>query len=243
MSDDSTPDKSRDTTPDRGTTKAATEGRQSRDTSQPDFLTVAEAAQLLRVSARSIQRRCQAGSLNARLVETKFGEQWEIDRATVEKAATEARHDPRQSHDRAAPKATTEPRRVAALSHPQTEDIPAIISPVADQNAPADWKQREADFRGEIQFLRAIVEGLQQSEAQTKAALREALKAMPKALTTGTPEAAPTGPESPPARENQTDERNHAERSKAPHISPEPDEASELDFAEIEALIYKIFPQ
>jgi hypothetical protein len=64
---------------------------------------------------------------------------------------------------------------------------------------------------------------------------------MPKQLTTGTPEAAPNAPESPAARESQADERNHAERSKAPHISPEPDEASELDFAEVEALIYKVF--
>jgi hypothetical protein len=43
-------------------------------------------------------------------------------------------------------------------------------------------RMRDAE---QIQFLRAMVEGVQQSEAQTKAALREALKAMPKALTAG----------------------------------------------------------
>lgn len=138
------------------------------DTSRLNFVTVAEAAKILGVSPRSIQRRCQTGTLGARRVESKFGEAWEIDRAQVEKAALEASTPPRQRHDATPDKAPTEARRVA----PITEDLSARYI---------------ARLETENDFLRATVEQHQRSEAELRAALREALKMQPRQLTASEP--------------------------------------------------------
>lgn len=53
----------------------------------------------------------------------------------------------------------------------------------AASGPPDVWEQRESDFRDEIRFLRGMVEQHQRSEAELRAALREALKAQPRQLT------------------------------------------------------------
>ncbi len=47
--------------------------------------------------------------------------------------------------------------------------------------------EREAELKEEISFLRGIVESDRRDMAELRAALREALKAMPKALQSGAP--------------------------------------------------------
>ncbi len=241
MSDAETPDKSRDTTPDRGTTKAATEGRQSRDASPLDFVTVAEAAQLLRVSARSIQRRCHAGTLGARRVETKFGEQWEVDRAEVEKAATEAATHPRQSRDTPATPGPTEPRRVAAQNPRETEATAAPDAQKSDRSGDDLAARYVARLETENDFLRATVEQHQRSEAELRAALREALKAAPRQLTSGTPEAAAEAPSAPRTPANRAEQPTGAAPDNGPQIARGTPETSAADFDEITALIHKVF--
>lgn len=57
--------------------------------------------------------------------------------------------------------------------------------------APSDWQHRAAEYKQEIQFLRATVEQHQRSEAELRAALRKALEATPRQLTRGDEPAAP----------------------------------------------------
>ncbi len=66
----------------------------------------------------------------------------------------------------------------------------------------------------EVEFLRAAVEQHQRGEAELRAALREALRAMPKAITEGTPNA----PESLRAPETLPAVVSRVERDKAPKI-------------------------
>ncbi len=150
------------------------------DVSRPDALTVAEAAQLLGISPRSIQRRCREGKFPARRVESEFGEQWEIERAPVEKAATDrarrARQEQRQANDTPTTEGTTEPRHVA----PQTGNV-------AGDFAARYVEQIETENR----FLRAAVEQHQRAEAELRAALRKALEAQPRELTAGMAQDAP----------------------------------------------------
>lgn len=204
------PGDTHDSSPDAGPTRAAT----GPDTSHPDVLTVAQAALLLDVSPRSIQRRCQKGTLRARRVEGEFGEEWEINRADVEQATTRAATHPRQqprhdddtpatkSHDEAttqvrhpSDKATTTPRPVAPVSHPQSEVEPAPVPTSSEQSAPNYATRYMEQLERENAFLRAAVEQHQRSEAELRAALREALRAMPRQLPANTPETAPAAPE------------------------------------------------
>lgn len=200
---------------DNPTTQAAIGAATSRDVSHPDVLTVAQAAQLLGLSARTIQRQCRAGKLRSTRLETEFGKQWEIERAEVERAATEARRTPRpgrdtptttprQTHDRAATQGTTNQRQgrddepeqrhdARRDGHddegPQRRDVaPENARPDAksDQGAAPDFAARYvAQIEAENAFLRAAVEQHQRSEAELRATLREALKAQPRQLEQG----------------------------------------------------------
>lgn len=198
------------------------------DASQPQVLGVAAAAQLLGVSARTVQRRCNAGKLSARRVLSEFGEQWEIDRAEVKKAAT-------------AP--ATTPRHVVPVSQSRPDVIPDKIFPVESSESEGLAARYIARLETENDFLRATVEQHQRSEAELRAALREALKAQPRQLTSGTPEEAPTATEAPTTAANAPNEQRHAARDNRPHIAPEREETSEVDFEEIQSLIQKVFGQ
>lgn len=54
-------------------------------------------------------------------------------------------------------------------------------------NVSADWQERAADYKSEIQFLRGLVEQRDRDAAELRLALREALKAYPRQLTSGEP--------------------------------------------------------
>jgi excisionase family DNA binding protein len=206
-----------DATPDNSGDNAPTGG----DVSHPDFLSVAEAAKILGVSPRSIQRRCKAGTLSARLIQTKFGEAWEINRAEVEKATPEAATPARQGRDETHDKAPTEPRHV---------------TPVADDLA----ARYIARLETENDFLRATVEQHQRSEAELRASLREALRAQPRQLTAGTIETAPSATDALTTTANRAEQQTQPTPDKTPQIAPEEAEAP-ADFEEIERMIHKVF--
>ncbi len=51
--------------------------------STPEYLTVSQAAAALKISERTVQRRCKSGKLGARQVTTETGQAWEVDAATL----------------------------------------------------------------------------------------------------------------------------------------------------------------
>jgi hypothetical protein len=178
------------------------------------WVSVAEAATRLNTTSRSIQRQCQSGKLRARRIEGKRGEVWEVEASELRQADQKER-DGDTEGDRSATTTATQksatatsatPKPSVALFSPDSRlksatgerdsatnqgdsDGDTARSVALELQRTRDDLERERQERmrdaEQIQFLRAMVEGLQQSEAQTKAALREALKAMPKALTAG----------------------------------------------------------
>lgn len=165
MSSDNSPDKPHD---DDATTP---------DVSRSNVLTVAEAAEILRVSPRSVQRRCQSGKLKAQRVEAEFGEQWQVDRQAVENAVGRATTPQRQVEAPSSDAPTTQRPTGAATS--------ATVAAVGSGNVATSQVER---LEKEVDFLRGLVEQHQRAEAELRAALRETLKAMPRELTTGTPQ-------------------------------------------------------
>jgi hypothetical protein len=147
-----------------------------------EWLTVAQAAQIEGVSSRAIQRRAAAGKYQARRMETPKGEQWEINAATLKRSPTQQRDDKADDTD-----ANRDRQR-------DNGDAPTRAS----GNVASQQVER---LEKEVEFLRGLVEGHQRSEAELRAALREALRAMPKAITEGTaaPPVAARTPETLPA--------------------------------------------
>ncbi len=221
---------SRDTDPDKGHDSTPT----TPDTSHPEVLGVAAVALILGVSPRTVQRRCHAGKLSARRVLSDFGEQWEIDRAEVEKAKAEATTTPPTN-------AATTLRHVAPVSQSRPDDIPGEISQSPTGKNEGLAARYIARLETENDFLRATVEQHQRSEAELRAALREALKAQPRQLTSGTPEAAPTVPEAPTTAAKRPDEQRDTALGNGSQIAPDRAETSEVDFEEIQSLIKKVF--
>jgi hypothetical protein len=233
-----------------------------------EWVSVAEAATCLKTTSRSIQRGCQSGKIRARRTEGKRGQVWEIEASELNHSDKKERDSDRSATARqksattTATSATLKPS--VALFSPDSRSKSAT----EERDDDSDTKERDSDGdrsqsvalelqrtrtdlererqertrdAEQIQFLRAMVEGLQQSEAQTKAALREALKAMPKALTTGAPEPAPIARQSPRTPANRADEQKHAENARGPQIAPESQEMDKVDFEEINSLIQKVF--
>jgi excisionase family DNA binding protein len=145
-------------------------------------LTASQAAARLGVSERTIQRRCKSGKIKAELVTDADGEEWRIDPATLPTGdAISADTDD---------KVTTAPGEPAhSQKEPVTTQAPATGADTADRVTPTVTTRDDARLLDQLQtensFLRAMVEQHQRSEAELRAALREALKAMPKAITAG----------------------------------------------------------
>jgi flagellar biosynthesis GTPase FlhF len=158
-----------------------------------EWLTVAQAAHIEGVSSRAIQRRAAAGKYQARRIETPKGEQWEINPATLKRTPTRQRDDKADDTD--------------AKRDRQRDDHDSRES----GNVASQQVER---LEKEVEFLRGLVEQHQRGEAELRAALREALRAMPKQLTEGTP----TAPESPRTPETLPAVVSPVEREKAPQI-------------------------
>jgi hypothetical protein len=127
-----------------------------------EWLSVTEVARLEGLTVRAVQRRCQAGKYTTRRVAGEKGEVWEISLFSL---PVEAQH-------RANPSANEDERGGEPFAH---------RSP--NKNEPREeGTGREKELKEEILFLRGLVEGHQRSEAELRAALREALRAMPRQL-------------------------------------------------------------
>jgi hypothetical protein len=203
-----TDDKSRE----QAANDAANRDEQAANGGEPfaaQWLAVAEVADLLGVTPRTIQKRCKAGKLDARSVKTPTGDQWEINGASVEGGRTEATNE-------AANRATNSDEQAANSSQPQGDGNRE--QGAGRDDASPDFRAKYiAQIEDENRFLKLQLEAAMQSEAQTKAALREALRAMPKQLEAGTPEppeaapiarannvpsATPSGPQKPAQRDH-----------------------------------------
>ncbi len=145
------------------------------------WLSVPLAAQALGCSERTIQRRAQAGKIAARKVSRRDGEAWEIGLGAATGAATPAIL-PTGVPTGAATVLRVKPEGAAKSggSVPTGADIGAATL-------------REVELKEEVNFLRGVVEQLQRDAAETRAALRKALEAMPKGLPSP---ASGNGPES-----------------------------------------------
>jgi hypothetical protein len=92
-----------------------------------------------------------------------------------------------------------------------------------------------AHLLDENRFLRGVIEQLQRDGAETRASLREALKA-PRQLTSGTVQ---TTPEVPTATANRAGEQIHVRAAKGAQNATE--SGDEVDFDELESLINRVF--
>ncbi len=154
------------------------------------WISCAAAAAVLGVSSRAIQKRAARGSLKARKVERGGVPVWEIDGrelgANMDASIASNGREP----------ANLLPKLDANIV-PSHVQIDREQGANMDASTGANLREMDAsiapDFAArymehlekENEFLRRALEGAQQSEAMTKAALREALKAMPKQLTSG----------------------------------------------------------
>lgn len=190
--------------------KDAPNGQQS----PTQWVSTAAAAAALGVSEKTVWRRAKAGQLAARKVSgTRGGLVWEI--------ALDSTGQPSGQTDKQDAQPTT--RTDNQNTQPDKTERPTGHRDGQSEDFATRYVAR---LESENDFLRRALESAQQSEAITKAALREALKAMPKAITGGAAESAPSVPES---RTNRGGERNHATHQNGPQIAPESDEISSYD--------------
>jgi excisionase family DNA binding protein len=137
-----------------------------------EWLTVSEVAARLKISERTVQRRCKNGQLAATLETREDGAAWLIDGATLPTGAAIAA-------DAAANVPTGADRPFESESAQSVATLPPevpTLPPGADSGLLAHLQSENA-------FLRGAIEQHQRSEAELRAALRKALEAMPKQLS------------------------------------------------------------
>lgn len=159
-----------------------------------DWLSTSEAAAALRCSPRTVRRRCERGEIGARFVSGV----WEVDAAAIGHADKSADSRTRPSGQTA--KQSDTDLNVSADSRTDSAANGSRTDGHADTEARSigqtnDRHEMEVELRAQLArerefsaILKSQLEAVTQSEAQTKAALREALRAMPKQLEAGTPE-------------------------------------------------------
>jgi hypothetical protein len=170
------------------------------------WVSVAQASAALNLSEKTVRKRIATGHLESKRVPQKRGGisylvalETETETELLE-AGTEAERKP------ASVKGQTETevlhsKRNRNGSGTELEMLHATV-------------ERDAS---EISFLRGVIEQLQRDGAETRASLREALKA-PRQLTTGTPG---TAPESPISGDNRAGEQIHVGAEKGAQDAPE----------------------
>lgn len=182
--------------------EAMAEAHRATNQSTSDWLSVAEAAAALKVSERTARRRCEAGKLAARLVTTENGRQWRVDPAAVQSTLSAPAADASDSQ-------STLGVAIAADRCGQAADISDSLRTASDSTlaaradsvteaaaigaaTAADGAQSTlvAHLQAEVLFLRGALEQRDRDAAELRAALREALRAMPKALGQSTSEGA-----------------------------------------------------
>ncbi len=147
-------------------------------TKAEEWLSVAAAARRLELSERTIQRKAARGELLARTVSDEQGKRLLI------------RFD-----------LPTPADRVPTPSHAQKGEAADTLARPADKLATGADTSLTAHLVEENRFLRGVIEQLQRDGAETRSALREALRAMPKQLLQGTSETPGTAPQRAPNTE------------------------------------------
>lgn len=146
------------------------------------WVSVAVASGRLGVSERTIQRRANRGELDSRFVSDEQGKRLLI------------RVDLKAPNDIAADNLPThfhvQSGVAADISARPTDKLPTANDTPADTPADTSFAQHLLE---ENRFLRSVIEQLQRDGAETRNALREALKLAPKQLAQGTDESARNG--------------------------------------------------
>jgi excisionase family DNA binding protein len=144
-------------------------------------LTVAEVAARLGISPRAVQKRCASGSITAQ----RIGGQWQV--LALDAMRTGEPQNEHQDAKRTDGARTdshskrTEPASERTIGREANRE-PANQNELQNEPAAAALL---AQSREEVLFLRGLVEQRDRDAAELRAALREALKAMPKAITAG----------------------------------------------------------
>ncbi len=151
---------------------------------EAEYFTVSQTAALLGLKERTVQKRCAAGKLTAQLVSTPDGDRWQIDPANFDANEPPERErmdaNGREQADAPELKANSKAPEQAANDGEQVTRTDANVRAlIAEKDA------RIEDLRGQIDAWRLQAEAANRTAAETSAALREALKAMPKQLTAG----------------------------------------------------------
>lgn len=201
------------------------------DEPRGQWLTTSEAAALLRCSPRTIRRRCERGEIGARFVSGV----WEVDAAAIGDADKSADSRTRPIGQTAKQSdtvlnAVADSRTDNAANRSRTEGHADTDNRPIGQ--PSDRREMEVELRAQLArerefsaILKSQLEAVTQSEAQTKAALREALRAMPKQLEAGTPE--------PPEREQSGAANNVPSPTPATPETPAKRDGGPLTIADI----------
>lgn len=160
--------------------------------SRGQWLTVSEAAAMSNLSSRTIRRRCADGDLVARFESGV----WKIDGQGIGQSDTPSANRTRPIGQSAKPSDSdlSAPSANRTDGHGQSaKDARPIGHDIGQTATTGDRREIEVELRAQLvrerefsAVLKSQLEAVTQSEAQTKAALREALRAMPKQLTAGT---------------------------------------------------------
>jgi hypothetical protein len=170
------------------------------------WVSVAEAAAARRVSIRTVKRWIETGEVESR----KEGGRrlvWLLDSGADESAKRDT-EGTRQTGHNPGGVSLSAPLDARKEGHGEgTQDArPVSLLALSGGDSSASASNREADLlrdslaseRAQNAFLRSTIEQLQRDGAETRAALREALKLAPKAITAGkSPDTAPDTPTPP----------------------------------------------
>ncbi len=161
-----------------------------------EYLTVSQAAARLGISSRAVQKRCNAGTLAARRVSTPAGDRWEVEAANLPANldASWTRTDEPNGREPREQDASTDVGLNSKPCEPTREQganldaNPRTIGREQDANTRELLAEKDArinDLRAQVEAWRLQAEAANRTAAETSAALRKVLDAMPKAITAG----------------------------------------------------------
>ena len=129
------------------------------------WLSVADAAAALGISPRAVQKRAAKGQITARKTDGAAAARWEIDGRELGANRDANREPPGR-----------EPGELSGALEREAGREPRTLGREQGANSGELWREREAELKSEIAFLRGIVEADRRDMAEVRAALRAALK-------------------------------------------------------------------
>jgi hypothetical protein len=166
------------------------------------WLSVSEASAALGISTKTLRRRMASGAVNFRRVSlARGGAAYEVEMDSV-LDSSKAKFQTGVQTDRKMSKPTSHKGYISSgvlsvkspilgsVLEVEMDSSKTVSKPMPESSKPVSKpvsisSDREAELKEEISFLRGIVESDRRDMAELRAALREALKAMPKQLTSG----------------------------------------------------------